>query len=93
MSRLMRYRKAITITKPCGERSHPIDCTCGADAKPKRTWMLVQHGLKYQRYETTHCGLVIGGTFQVPDPERVMEMACPACGKLVALQPKGKVLR
>lgn len=74
----MRYRKAVTQPDTA-----PVD-------KPKRARLLVQHGLKYQRYEGTceGCGKKMGGLFQVsPETGTPITMECWGCKRAVEIKP------
>lgn len=75
--RLMRWRKALTQPDTA-----PVE-------KPKRQRLLVQHGLKYQRYEgVCECGKKMGGLFMVsPETGTPVTMECWSCSRAVPIKP------
>ena len=94
MKRLMRYRRAIKLPDIPGDPTKRIleyRLTVPGD-KPKRTRLLVQHGLKYQRYEgVCECGKKMGGLFMVnPETGTPVKMECWSCSRAVPIKPVGK---
>lgn len=76
---LMKWRKALTQPDTA-----PI-------AKPRRSRLLVQHGLTYQRYEGVceSCGKTMGGLFMVsPETGVPVVMECWNCKGAVQLTRK-----
>ncbi len=94
MKRLMRYRRAISIPDLPGDPTkRTLEYGLAALVeRPKSARLLVQHGLKYQRYEgVCECGKKMGGLFMVsPETGVPITMECWSCSKAVAIKPVGK---